>query len=147
MKGEAIGAGLLALGWWLEHPGRSPLRGYYHADGTTMIQEIIRRWSEDGDKLYDDSMPVLIPKRDLLPYREYRWTREQARRSPEEWDQLVEWMQEHGWPEDHPAHVMVDKDGTARLGEGNHRLAIALDMPSIEHVPVWFHFNMGAGRW
>jgi len=74
--------------------------GYYRWEGQP-IEDILKRWQEDGDKLYEankfermhgeeEFYHGLYDIYDILPYREYVWTKEDARRNPEEWEELKE---------------------------------------------------------
>jgi hypothetical protein len=127
--------------------------GYYQLTSGTSLKEVVRRWAADGDKAYDDSMPVLYKTSDLLPYREYRWTREKSRpgyakikgknvhlSGPLKWDALVEDMKLNGWDPKEPLHLHVGKDGKTKVAEGNHRLAVAAAI-KLSKVPVWVHFH------
>lgn len=106
---------------------------------TPTVSSIATAWARHREKINDDELPVLLAIDDVTRVREYAWTRESARNSPEEWDALTESMRTHGWDPKRPAHLMVGKDGRAKLGEGNHRLAIARRL-GIREVPVWVHF-------
>jgi hypothetical protein len=110
---------------------------YYRPEPGTMMRDIIENYVKHGDKTYDDV--YLFPLGLIWPYREYTWTREKARRSPGEWDTLLQSMKDKGWTENDPAHVLVGKNGRAKVGEGNHRLAIAKEL-GIRLIPVTFHF-------
>lgn len=129
----------LGLGWMTD---------YYDIEPGMTIPDIIDRWAgPERGKAYDRSMPVWYEPEALWPYREYTWTRERARRplfgpdvtGPEKWDTLVESLREHGWDERNPAIVDVGRNGVAKVGEGNHRLAIARKLGIL--VPVRFVFS------
>lgn len=127
---------------------------YFDADGMT-IREVVKRVKE-GDKA--NSKVVMVPTSELASIRDYEWSRTNIRRGavpvgkpdskgcprdysdplegPERWDALVKWTKKYGWKCD-PAHVDVGRDGKAKLGEGNHRLAVAEHL-GIERVPVQF---------
>ena len=118
-------------------------KSYYRDAGS--LEEIIDRWQNEDAKLYDDVMPLMIPLRDLWPYREYQWTREDARRSPEEWDQLVDKLDREGWKTSEPLIFIVGRKGGAKIGEGNHRIAIAKQL-GMRKVPVRVLFYEGPVR-
>jgi hypothetical protein len=104
------------------------------------IATVLERWVQ-GNKATDRPVHGWYSPRELWPYREYTWTREDARRSPEEWDELVQSLKKDGWRENNPLLLFVGRNGVAKVGEGNHRLAGAreLDLPK---VPVRFVFTM-----
>jgi hypothetical protein len=112
---------------------------YYSKAGS--LKQVIEKWQKDGAKLYDHAMPLMVPLRDLWPLREYTWSRSKARRSPEEWDALVKQMK-RGWDPKDPAILLVGRAGGAKLGEGNHRLAIAREA-KLSKVPVRVLFYEG----
>ncbi len=111
---------------------------YYSISSGASIGSVVDRWVK-GDKARDDDVHATYLPEDVWPYREYAWSREHARRSPEEWDDLVASMQLTGWDPKNPAIVLVGKNGKAKVGEGNHRLAIALQLGV--RVPVRFEFR------
>lgn len=112
------------------------MAGYY--EEFVSLQDTIDRWQKNGEKLYDRSMPVMLSVAELRPYREYIWTRDHSRLSVAEWDNLVGSLAVDGWRKKSPAHFTIGRAGGAKLGEGNHRLAIA-HVLGIK-VPVNFHF-------
>lgn len=113
---------------------------YYAAPEGITIKQISDRWKINGEKIYDSSMPLWLSVDDLWKYRDYDWSRETARSGfglpylkypdqkplpgPEKWDAMHKSFQQHGWEDSEPAMLFVDKLGTAKLGEGNHRLAV-----------------------
>lgn len=127
-----------------------PESWYYHYEPGMSLRTIIDRWGKQRpgkdkwgnpmprQKMYDDDMPIMWSINELLPYREYIWSRSYARRSAEQWDELVE-MMKHGWNKNNPLHFIIYKNGKAIVGEGNHRLAIASSLGA-NVVPVRFHF-------
>lgn len=109
---------------------------YYEFDNLS-IGEVLSRWAEDGDKPRSwDSIQVNYPLKDVWRYREYTWTREDARLSPAEWDELKASMRT-GWEKDNPLIIQFGRNGVAKVGEGNHRLAIARDL-GWKTIPVRF---------
>lgn len=126
---------------------------YYEAyDGIT-VKEIIQKWI-DGDKIYDYSMPVMMDINDLWKYRDYTWTKDTARSGfgtlykdgekrkelpgHEKWETLKNSLNS-GWSRNEPLHLIVGKDGKAKIGEGNHRLAIWKELGN-KTVPVFIFF-------
>ncbi len=92
---------------------------------------------------------------ELWEYREYSWSRSSAgdggtdkwnfvpdtmgRVGNEKWDAMKAKLQKEGWNEKDPAHFEMGENGVMKVGEGNHRLAIAMEI-GID-VPVFFHFK------
>ena len=125
--------------------------GYYSLKQGTSIEEVIRKWQEDGDKAYDHSMPIMYKASDLWKYREYTWKRENSRgnsvkkdgevvflEGPEKWDFLKEQLKKEGWKESEPLGFTIGQKGGAKVNEGNHRLALAKELNL--KVPVSFLF-------
>lgn len=119
------------------------------------INEVFEDWQERGNKVYDDSMPVMVPTSDLWPLREYTWTRESARSGfarvgdetvqmpgPMKWDAMKEDLAARGWDPKEPLYLEVGRSGGVKVGEGNHRLAVAMKL-GIREVPVTIIFNTG----
>ncbi len=133
-----------------------PEKWYYDYEPGMTLETIINRWSKQRpghdkrgsrlprQKLYEHSMPVEFKLEKIWPYREYTRTRSEGLNTPEEWDVLAESLTEKGWSPERPLHFVVFRDDAIppKVGEGNHRLAIARKL-GIEWVPVWFHFNHG----
>lgn len=116
------------------------------------LEEVIRLWQEESQKLYDDDQPLMIPVRDLWSFREYNWTREDSRpghltvggklldlTGEQKWDVLTEELKAHGWNKDRPLQFIIGRKGGAKIGEGNHRLAIARKL-GVQAVPVSFGY-------
>tara|TARA_Y100000310_G_scaffold309351_1_gene353347 strand:- start:1541 stop:2173 length:633 start_codon:yes stop_codon:yes gene_type:complete len=138
---------------------------YYYPEPNITLQTIVDRWQKQRDgktklgktmpfqKIYDDGMPIMINVKDLLPHREYIWTRENARQSfvkrgqagPEKWDEIMDNMKRSGWDKKQPLEFYIGHKGGMKVGEGNHRLAIAQEL-DIEEVPVSFSFIPGTVR-
>lgn len=116
--------------------------GYYsEAKG---LAEIIDRWQLHGDKLYDHAQPQMLPVADLWPYREYTWTRKDARLTPQEWDTLKRNLS-GGWKRREPLYFEIGRQAGAKVGEGNHRLSLAREL-RLRQVPVRFIFKAGTVR-
>lgn len=126
---------------------------YYHWTPGMSVRDVASRWQGDGDKVYDDSHPV-FPAKDLWPYREFTWTRDKARPGIArvkgkavdlpgslKWDAMVEDLKANGWDPKEPAYVAIGRKGGIKVGEGNHRLAIAQKLNL--KVPVRFQFYTG----
>jgi hypothetical protein len=135
--------------------------GYYHAEPGMNIKDIAARWRA-GDKIYDMSMPLEMPIEEVWKYRDYDRHRDFSRSGrpwpfyspegqdnhqqkknysgPEKWDLMIQSMQKYGWDKNEPLQLVVGKDGRAKIGEGNHRLAIARQL-GMKTVPVFVYFN------
>jgi len=109
------------------------------------IEEIHRQWVESGETLSEENFPLYFELEELLPYREYVWTRDQARLNPEEWDELSQSMVDGGWDPNSPVLLLLGKDGTSKVGEGNHRLAIA-EEAGIGKIPVIVEYRESAEK-
>jgi hypothetical protein len=117
---------------------------YYYKDPPRLV-EIIQRWKRLNAKLVDESMPLMLSLKEVWPHREFRWTREQARRSPEEWDTLEEQLQKEGWNPRDPLILDIGREGGVKVAEGNHRLAIARAL-GIKKIPVRVFYAQGVVR-
>jgi hypothetical protein len=123
---------------------------YYDLEPGTPLREVFYRWIEDGQKVYDHSLPAYYPLHELLRYREYKWSRYEGAHGPGKarhmsWDALKQSIKQNGWDPENPVHLVVGKNGNAKIGEGNHRLGAALELEDegvdVGDVPVWIHFN------
>lgn len=125
---------------------------YYRFDPTKMsLTMVAERWAWDGDKASDGLF--LLPVSKVWTFRDYTWTRETARdggigvrgeefrclEGPDKWDAFMLEMRTHGWHANDPAHMFFGRDGKVKLGEGNHRLAVAREV-GLTEIPVRFHF-------
>jgi hypothetical protein len=129
----------LRIGEWVYRLAYDPTERSYSFDESNPlpIAEVLRRWEEDGNKpRFWDSLRMTYPLDDVWRYREYTWTREKARQSPEEWDELKAAMK-RGWDPASPIMLQLGRNGIAKVGEGNHRLAIAREL-GMSTVPVRF---------
>lgn len=126
---------------------------HYDLKAGTTIETVIKGWVENDDKATDSSMPGWYSPDDVWPYREYTWTRENSRSGfarvegktvdlpgPLKWDALAIDLKEQGWDPKEPLHLAIGKNGVAKVGEGNHRLALAREV-GLSRVPVFFHFG------
>lgn len=118
------------------------------------LEKIMRMWSDKGMKAMDrtkkrQEIHGWYSMRDVWPYREYEWERDISRSGyvsgelldgPEKWDALVDVMASSGWSAEYPVEIMVGRNGEAKVGEGNHRLATAREA-GIRKVPVVFTFR------
>jgi len=121
---------------------------YYelNPDAPPSIDEVMKDW-QAGNKAYDPDSTFSSQERDyhafysveeLMPYREYDWGPAKHRGSQAEWDKLMNSIKK-GFDPKQPLLVQVGKNGVAKIGEGNHRLAVANEL-GIEKVPVYFEF-------
>jgi hypothetical protein len=142
-------------------------RGYYDIDPhqPLSIEDVIDGWAKCGLKARElDVFHAFYPADDLWKYREYTWSAESAsledvtgtdgatypdkwRFVPDEddhvgidkWNKMVEKLKTKGWSSKQPAYFEIGKNGIAKVGEGNHRLAIAKQLGI--SVPVLFAFK------
>lgn len=117
------------------------------------LEKIMRMWADKGMKAMDrtkkgQEIHGWYSMRDVWPYREYEWERETSRSGyvsgelldgPEKWDALVDVMASSGWSAKYPIEIIIGRNGKAKVGEGNHRLAAAREA-GIRRVPVVFTF-------
>lgn len=115
------------------------------------IEDVAKRWSEEGDKLYDvdwinGKYHVIVPTEVLVKYREFDRAGENAApNSRERIEELKQSLQEQGWV--NPLHITVYRDGQPpKLSEGNHRLVAAQEL-GIREIPVVFFFYRGNAGW
>lgn len=134
---------------------------YYEAKPGMTVKDFVSRW-QAGDKAYDYSMPVMMDIEDLWKYRDYTRNRKfvksgfswpydsdegKLERSSKQllsgeakWDAMLLSMDKYGWNKQEPLYLYVGQDGKAKVGEGNHRLAIWREMGKKE-VPVIVIFS------
>ena len=121
---------------------------YYAIDPSDppSIEYLLKAWQE-GNKAYDpgssfvkEDLPyhAYYSVEELMPYREYDWGPAKHRGSQAEWGKLMNSIKK-GFDPRQPLVVQVGKNGVAKIGEGNHRLAVAKEL-GIEKVPVYFLF-------
>lgn len=150
---------------FLQAVSYDPESWYYSYEPGLDLQTIIDRWQKQRpgkdrrgqplprQKMYNDSMPVYLPVRELWPLREYTWTRDISRSGfarvngktvsldgPLKWDALKEDLRINGWDPKDPLHLEIGSEGGVKVGEGNHRLALAKEL-GMSKVPVEFHFK------
>ena len=123
-------------------------------DGEKYRDEI--EWAEKPGGGREPHFSLTFPTDELWKHREYTWTREGAREGsapesenidifrespdrsypgPEKWDRLKAHMEKNGWDKREPLIVYFGKNDVAKVGEGNHRLAIAREM-GMKAIPV-----------
>ncbi len=123
-------------------------KSYYTIDpkNPPPIKDVLEDWVS-GMKAYDagsmmtsTNLPYhgFYSVEELWDYREYDWSAEKHRGSQEQWDTLVSSIKK-GFNPKFPIMLIVGKNGVAKIGEGNHRLAIAKQL-GIKTVPVEFSF-------
>jgi tRNA nucleotidyltransferase/poly(A) polymerase len=104
------------------------------------LEEVINKWVNDPyGKAYDEKVHGYYTPEELWKYREFNWTRKNARGGSKDWDKLSDILLDKGWDENKPLVFIIGKNGVAKVGEGNHRLAIAKEI-GIDKIPVVFDF-------
>jgi len=126
-------------------PTKDPygLKTYYKIDRNNppRIEDILSCWAKNAGHIYDSNVnhmkPAIYPTEELIPFREY--TQDQLRNQvdSERYQELKDNMEAEGIKE--PLIVYLGKNGVAKIGEGNHRHEIALELEMPE-VPVRFIF-------
>jgi hypothetical protein len=144
-------------------------RGYYDMDPNNpfSISDVIDGWVSCGLKAREtETYQALYSPEELWPYREYTWSSDTAgglevtgidketyqdkwHFVPQDdegkivgrtqWDHMYEELKKKGWNKNKPAYLEIGKNGVAKVGEGNHRLAIAMELGI--PVPVFFSFK------
>jgi len=132
-----------------------PESWYYEWEPGVDLDAIISRWQHNDprQKMYDSSMPLMLSVKELWPLREYTWSRDNSRGGfakvkgksvhlPGElkWDAIKEDMRARGWDPKDPLLLEIGSEGGVKVGEGNHRLAIAREL-GMRKVPVRFLFK------
>lgn len=144
----------------------NPFKGYYDIDESNPppVSEIINAWQKCNLKAREnDVYHAIYSADDLWKYREYSWSAATASHEDvvgldkvsyqdkwrfipdaegnvglDKWNKMFEKMKSRGWDKNQPAYFEIGKNG-AKIGEGNHRLAIAKQLGL--SVPVFFAFK------
>ena len=119
---------------------------YYKIDRNNppTIEQISNCWVKNEGYIYDSNVnimkPAYYPTEELTPFRE--WGKDKLRRlrpdSKLSYDELKADIEQNGIKE--PLIVFVGLDGRVKIGEGNHRHQIAIEL-GLEKTPVRFIFN------
>lgn len=127
-----------------------PKATYYDWLPGTSLARVLSRWADKGQKVYERSQPAVYTPAELWPHREYTWTRKTSRSGfggtgeelsgPEKWDALRAELKAKGWNPKDPLQMEFGKNGEMKVGEGNHRLALARSV-GLPCVPVQFFFE------
>lgn len=97
------------------------------------IDHLIDKWKNESKK--EEFFAYYSPG-ELWKYREYTWTETFSRGwSSETWDKIKKSLKERGYNESYPILLIIGKNGKAKVGEGNHRLAITKQM-GFKKIPV-----------
>jgi hypothetical protein len=112
---------------------------YYEvtAGDVPTVQEVLDCWAQNGAKMYERSMPLMYPPKELLPYREHERSRLRNNVKGEYYQGLKQSIADEGIQES--LHITVGLNGIAKISEGNHRHEIAMEL-GLQAVPVTFHF-------
>lgn len=120
------------------------LKEYYtikNPNNPPSIKQVINTWQEkDYGKARDAQVQAYYSVDELWPYREYTWTREKARGGPENWDRIKKSLEAKGWDDNDPLILNIGRNGVAKVGEGNHRLAISKEI-GLNKIPVQFFYK------
>ena len=112
-------------------------------DEPLSVREVASNWA-NGEKPYDEAeYHAIYPLDDLLEYRDFDWIEEAEEQSPEEYNKVLQNVQELGRIE--PVVIHVGINGQAVVADGNNRLAVA-QQTNIKEVPVKFVFLQDAVR-
>lgn len=135
------------------------IAGYYNWNPSYDIKDVLLEWSQNGNKIYNDTMPAYYSPRELWPFREYTWTREKSRSGfaivdgrpvelpgAQKWDTIKKNLLQKGWDPSEPLYLQVGKNGEAKVAEGNHRLAMAREL-SLNNIPVVFQFYQNVSKY
>jgi len=122
---------------------------YYNIDRNNppTIEQISNCWVNNEGHIDDSNVnhmnPAVYPTEELSPFREY--TKEKLRRlkpdSKLSYDELKEDIKRNGIKD--PLMIFIGLDGRVKIGEGNHRHQIALEL-GLEKIPVRFIFSRRA---
>lgn len=119
---------------------------YYRTSKNASVKKIADRYFKTGDKLYDvrwtdGEYHILANVKELEKIKEHDWSRKHSRIGPERYEELYQDIKQNGIKL--PVQVMLYQyEGRAKLGEGNHRLAIAKEL-GIKKIPTVFVFWKG----
>ena len=134
---------------------------------TPSISYVIEEWMK-GNKAYDpdSTYHAMYHSDEIWPYREYTWSEDTASGKEvfgkdmkpyqdkwhfvpmdddglivgkSKWDFMLNELKTKGWNSRDPLYLEIGKNGVAKVGEGNHRLAIAKELGL--RVPVFFAFK------
>lgn len=106
---------------------------YFDVHPGMRLQDVIRQCRRGRNPL-SERYHLMVPVSQLWRYREF--TREETTRGRRRIEELSEVMS-RGWDTDDPLIFCVGRNGSAKVCEGNHRLAVARNA-GVEKVPVRF---------
>ena len=121
------------------------VESYYaiDVDQPLSVEAVAANWN-GGEKPYDEAeYHAIYPLEDVLEYRNLDWMEEAEVKSPEEYNKVLQNVQELGRIE--PVVIHVGINGQAVVADGNNRLAVA-QQTNIKEVPVKFVFLQDAVR-
>ncbi len=115
------------------------LKTYLNREPT--INDILFQWVKNNNQLYDENTHGLFQYNDVLRYREYD-RKTNSRNTPEENQQIKLSLQKHGWQQNNPGIITLNKSSNkAILGEGNHRLMLMNELGLTNSlIPIRFLF-------
>jgi len=127
-------------------PEKHPMgdhRVYYAIDrfNPPPVEDLLECWMENSGYVRDSSVnwkkPAFYKTEDLIPHREYKRHQLMNKPGTERYEELKADIEENGIKE--TLIIYFGKNGGVKIGEGNHRHEIALDL-GIPEVPVRFVF-------
>ena len=122
-------------------PNKRGFKQYYSIDNNNppKLEAISKCWKDENSVVYEDNVsretPAFYPVDEITPYREYK--KGELRRDKEEFEDLKNQIQKEGIK--NPITIIFGKDGKMKVGEGNHRHQIALEL-GMKKIPVRFDF-------
>jgi len=118
---------------------------YYKIDRNNppTIEQISKCWVRNDGRIYDSNVnirkPAYYSTEELSPFRE--WDKSNLRRlkpgSKLSYDKLKADIEQNGIQE--PLMIYIGLDGRVKIGEGNHRHQIAIEL-GLQKIPVRFIF-------
>jgi len=119
-------------------------KSYYDIDpqNPPPVQDIIDTWSKNHAQIYDSCInsrnPAWYDTKDLTQFREYQAYELRNPTYTDRYQELADSIRQNGIRD--PIIIEIGANGRAKIGEGNHRHQIALQL-GLKKVPVRFLFK------